>query len=106
MIPSVAPSARSRCSVMPDPTCGSISVRLDARDAGAPSEQQTGRGIVAVASGLVQVQIAGGTAAIRAGEVLVADSDRIEGWRNIGQAEAVLFWIVVSPGGPTRSPRS
>ncbi len=81
-------------------------VRLEAREAGGPSEQQTGRGIVAVANGLVQVQIAGGTPAIRAGEVLVADSDRIEGWRNIGQTEAVLFWIVASPAGPTRSSRS
>jgi transcriptional regulator with XRE-family HTH domain len=81
-------------------------VRLDPREAGGPSEQQPGRGIVAIANGLVQVQIAGGTPAIRAGEVLVADSDRIEGWRNIGQTEAVLFWIVASPGGPTRSPRS
>ena len=33
-------------------------VRLEAREAGGPSEQQTGRGIVAVANGLVQVQIA------------------------------------------------
>jgi transcriptional regulator with XRE-family HTH domain len=80
-------------------------VRLDARDAGRPSSQQSGRGIVAVASGLVQVQIAGGTPAIRAGEVLVADSERIEGWRNIGQAEAVLFWIVSRAGAP-RSPRT
>ena len=81
-------------------------VQLDAREAGGPSEQQTGTGIVAVANGLVQVQIAGGTPAIRAGEVLVADSDRVDGWRNLGQTEAVLFWIVASPGGPTRSSRS
>ncbi|MGO9883645.1 MAG: hypothetical protein ACLPV4_11595, partial [Solirubrobacteraceae bacterium] len=53
-----------------------------------------------------QVQIARGTPAIRAGEVLVADSDRIERWRNIGQTEAVLFWIVASPAGPTGSSRS
>jgi hypothetical protein len=38
--------------------------------------------------------------------VLVAESDRIEGWRNIGQGEAALFWIVVSPGAPTRNPRT
>jgi transcriptional regulator with XRE-family HTH domain len=80
-------------------------VRLEAREAAGPSTQQSGRGIVAVAAGLVQVQIAGGTPAIRAGEVLVADSDRIEGWRNIGQGDAVLFWIVMSPA-LTRNPRS
>ena len=53
-----------------------------------------GTGIVAVASGLVQVQVAGQTPAVRHGEVLVADSEHIAGWRNLGQAEAELFWIV------------
>lgn len=81
-------------------------VRLDTREAGRPGEQQAGRGIVAVANGLVQVQIAGGTPAVRAGEVLVADSDRVDGWRNIGQGEAVLFWIVAPPATPSRNPRS
>ena len=42
----------------------------------------------------MQVKVAGQTPAVRHGEVLVADSERIEGWRNLGQAEAVLFWIV------------
>jgi transcriptional regulator with XRE-family HTH domain len=72
-------------------------VHLDAREAGGPIDQQQGRGIVAVASGLVQVQVAGQTPAVRSGEVLVADSERIAGWRNIGQTDAMLFWIVVSP---------
>jgi transcriptional regulator with XRE-family HTH domain len=81
-------------------------IRLDAREAARLTEQQGGRGIVAVAKGLVQVQVAGGTPAIRAGEVLVADTDRIEGWRNIGQGEAVLFWIVLSSGAATRNPRT
>jgi transcriptional regulator with XRE-family HTH domain len=72
-------------------------VHLDVREAGAPADTQAGTGIVAVASGLVQLQVAGQTPAIRHGEVLVADSEQIEGWRNLGQAEAVLFWIVSSP---------
>ena len=55
-----------------------------------------GTGIVAVASGLVQVKVAGQTPAVRHGEVLVADSERIEGVRNLGQAEAVLFWIALA----------
>ena len=38
----------------------------------------------------------------RRGEVLVADSERIEGWRNLGQAEAVLFWIVIPRTGRIR----
>ena len=72
-------------------------IHLNAREAAEPSDQGRGTGIVAVASGLVQVQIAGRTPAVRSGEVLVADSDRVEGWRNIGQSEAMLFWIVVAP---------
>lgn len=74
-------------------------VHLDAREAAAPMDKQNGTGIVAVASGLVCVQVAGLTPAVRHGEVLVADSERVEGWRNLGQTEAVLFWIVVSPPG-------
>jgi transcriptional regulator with XRE-family HTH domain len=79
-------------------------VHLNAREAADPSDQGKGTGIVAVASGLVQVQIAGRTPAIRSGEVLVADSERVEGWRNIGQGEAVLFWIVVAPPRSVRAP--
>lgn len=80
-------------------------VHLDPREPGAPSVEQKGSGIVGVIGGLVQVQIAGRTPALRSGEVLVADSDRVEGWRNIGQSEAVLFWIVIAPPRPTRGPR-
>jgi transcriptional regulator with XRE-family HTH domain len=72
-------------------------VHLDPREAGTPVDQQKGRAIIAVATGLVQVQIVGQTPALRSGEVLVADSEKVAGWRNIGQTEATLFWIVVSP---------
>jgi transcriptional regulator with XRE-family HTH domain len=72
-------------------------VHLGAREAGAPADAQPGTGIVAVASGLVQIEIAGQTPAIRHGEVLVADSEQVEAWRNLGQSEAVLFWIVALP---------
>jgi transcriptional regulator with XRE-family HTH domain len=70
-------------------------VHLDARES-RPLQGRAGTGIVAVASGLVQVRVAGQTPAIRHGEVLVAGSERIEGVRNLGQSEAVLFWTVVS----------
>jgi transcriptional regulator with XRE-family HTH domain len=81
-------------------------VHLDAREAGAPTGSQKGTGIVAVASGLVQVQVAGQTPAVRHGEVLVADSERVQGWRNLGQTETMLFWIVVSPADPRQLRRS
>ena len=72
-------------------------VHLDAREVGGPVDTRPGTGIVAVASGLVQVKVAGQTPAVRHGEVLVADSEQIEGWRNLGQSETVLFWIVSAP---------
>ena len=46
----------------------------------------------------MQVQLEGQTPAVRHGEVLVADSEHIAGWRNLGQAEAELFWIVTPRG--------
>jgi transcriptional regulator with XRE-family HTH domain len=70
-------------------------VHLDAREARS-LDGGVGTGIVAVASGLVQVRVGSQTPAVRHGEVLVAGSDRIDGVRNLGQAEAVLFWIVVA----------
>ena len=71
-------------------------VHLDARETRSLEGTGGRTGIVAVASGLVQVRVAGQTPAIRHGEVLVAGSERIEGVRNLGQSEAVLFWIVVA----------
>jgi len=69
-------------------------VHLGPRESGSPLEVTPGTGVVAVASGLVQVQVAGQSPAVRHGEVLVADSETIVGWRNLGAAEAELFWIV------------
>ena len=69
-------------------------VHLDARATRSLEAARAGTGIVAVASGLVQVKIGSQTPAVRHGEVLVAGSERIDGVRNLGQAEAVLFWIV------------
>ena len=79
----------------------SSSVRIDLhhvppRERGAPLEREEGEGIVAVSRGLVQVDVDDRTPAIRDGEVLVADASRIQGWRNLGDREAVLFWIVVA----------
>jgi transcriptional regulator with XRE-family HTH domain len=71
-------------------------VHLDARESRSLVVGRAGTGIVAVVSGLVQVKVAGQTPAVRHGEVLVADSGRIDGVRNLGQAEAVVFWIVLA----------
>ena len=69
-------------------------VHLDPRETAELAHGRTGTGIVAVNSGLVQVKVAGQTPAIRHGEVLVADSEQINGLRNLGQSEAVAFWII------------
>ena len=71
-------------------------VHLNPREAGGPIERQDGEGIVAVSQGLVQVNVGDQTPAIRDGEVLLADCSRIDGWRNLGEREAVLFWIVTA----------
>ena len=80
-------------------------VHLGVREAATLADRQKGTGIVAVASGLVHVQVSGQTPAVRFGEVLVTDSERVEGWRNLGQTEAVLFWIVIPAGHATRPRR-
>ena len=69
-------------------------VHLDARETAEAPATPSGTAIVAVASGLVQVKVADQTPAIRHGEVLVAASEQIRGWHNLGQAEAMMFWIV------------
>jgi transcriptional regulator with XRE-family HTH domain len=74
-------------------------VHLGPRQAARPVKPPSGAAIVAVASGLVQVQVAGQTPAVRSGEVLVSRAELIEGWRNIGQTEAMLFWII-EPASP------
>jgi transcriptional regulator with XRE-family HTH domain len=69
-------------------------VHLDARETVEAPDAPPGTGIVAVASGLVQVRLGSQTPALRHGEVLVADSGDVEGFRNLGLSEALVFWIV------------
>ena len=80
-------------------------VHLEPRQSGKPAAARAGTGIVAVVAGLLQVRVAGQTPAVRHGEVLVADSGRIEGWRNLGQTQATAFWIVSSGERESHRPR-
>lgn len=70
-------------------------VHLRPREAGKPAAGRKGPAILAVANGLVQVKIAGQSPAVRHGEVLATRAERVEGWRNLGQGEATMFWIVI-----------
>jgi transcriptional regulator with XRE-family HTH domain len=72
-------------------------VRLPRRGSGKPSITHKGIELVAVAAGLVQVQLPTGRPVLRAGETLLLDETPITGWRNLGVGEATLFWILRDP---------
>jgi transcriptional regulator with XRE-family HTH domain len=69
-------------------------VRIAPRGRGAPEGERAGPALIAVAAGLVQVVLESGTPVLRGGEVLRADARTVTGWRNLGDREATLFWIV------------
>ncbi|MDX6571093.1 MAG: hypothetical protein QOC86_249, partial [Gaiellales bacterium] len=71
--------------------------RLPPRAAGEPDERHKGVEGVAVANGLVQIELGERRAALRAGEALVAEASSITAWRNVGESEAMLFWILRDP---------
>ena len=71
--------------------------RLPPRASGQPDERHKGVEAVTVASGLVQIELGDRRAALRAGEALVAEARSITAWRNVGESEAMLFWILRDP---------
>jgi transcriptional regulator with XRE-family HTH domain len=70
-------------------------IHLEAHQATQIVEPQRGVRIIAVASGLIQVQMSTLTPTVRRGEVLVANKEQIKSVRNLGSASAMLFWIVL-----------
>jgi hypothetical protein len=58
--------------------------------------------LVAVASGLVQVVLSSGRPVLRPGEVLLAEQSAVSACRNIGEREAMVFWVLRDPVGPER----
>jgi len=72
-------------------------VRLPRRGSAAPHITHKATELVAVASGLVQIQLETGRPVLRTGEALLVDDAPIVGWRNLGVAEATLFWILRDP---------
>jgi transcriptional regulator with XRE-family HTH domain len=96
------PSERSRSSLLPllDELGVGLRVflaRLPPRASGRPDERHKGVEAVTVAAGLVQIELGDRRAALRAGEALVAEASSITGWRNVGESEAMLFWILRDP---------
>jgi transcriptional regulator with XRE-family HTH domain len=90
-VPTGAPAA-----LLDDPEAGlrAYLVRLAPGASATPDIAHKGTELVAVITGLVQVMLAGGRPVLRQGEALLADRSSIQGWRNIGQRPAALFWIV------------
>jgi transcriptional regulator with XRE-family HTH domain len=82
--------------LLDDPAAGmrAYLVRLPARQAGAPHVAHKGTELVAVASGLVQIVLTTGRPVVRSGEAILVEAAAIEGWRNLGPSEAMLFWIL------------
>jgi transcriptional regulator with XRE-family HTH domain len=67
---------------------------LAPRGQATPHLTHKGVELVAVVSGLVQVLLDSGRPVLRRGETLLAERTAVLGWRNLGEGEATLFWIL------------
>jgi transcriptional regulator with XRE-family HTH domain len=94
--------ARKPVPLLDDPEAGlrAFLVRIPPRASVAPELAHTGVELVAVASGLVQVVLTTGRPVVREGETILLEHSRVMSWRNIGEREAVLFWILRDELGP------
>jgi transcriptional regulator with XRE-family HTH domain len=72
-------------------------VRLAPKAAGSSPVQHKGIEAVAVASGLVQIELGHRRAALRSGEALIAERATITAWRNVGESDATLFFVLRDP---------
>jgi transcriptional regulator with XRE-family HTH domain len=91
-----AASAAQPLPLLDDPVAGlrAYVVHLEPRQSGSPHIAHKGTELVAVANGLVQVVLPNGRPVLRRGEVILIEATTIERWRNLGPAEATLFWIL------------
>jgi transcriptional regulator with XRE-family HTH domain len=72
-------------------------LRLGAGESAVLDATHEGVELVAVATGLVQLELGTGKPTLRQGEALVADNDRVLGCRNVGDREALVFWLLREP---------
>lgn len=79
-----------------DPALGlrAYFVTLDANERGVPPFAHKGTELVAIASGLVQVDVGEDTPVLRAGDSLLATTAPLSGWRNLRADPASFYWIV------------
>ena len=91
-----APPADATTALLDDPKAGlrAYLVRLGPGESGAPDFPHKGAELVLVASGLVQLTIGDDTPVLRAGDVALATTVAVTGWRNLMNGPALLFWVL------------
>lgn len=87
--------------LLDDPQAGlrAYVLRLGPGESATPGIVHKGVELVTVASGLVQVQLTTGQPVLRSGEALIAESSRVEGWRNLADRDALVFWVLRDAAG-------
>jgi transcriptional regulator with XRE-family HTH domain len=74
--------------------------RIPPGGSGSPAQPHKGVELVAVGSGLVQVLLSSGRPVLREGEALLAERSIVRGWRNLGEQEATVFWVLRDEAAP------
>ena len=90
-------------SLLDDPQAGlrtSVS-RLAPGKGTIPRSRHDGIELIAVAAGLVQVVLPTGRPVLRQGEVLLAEWSGVTSWHNVGDRDAVVFWVLRDDVGPS-----
>lgn len=67
-------------------------------------EAHEGVELVAVAAGLVQVVLPTGRPVLRQGETLLVEWSDVTGWSNVGDHDALVFWVLRDELGPLHPP--
>ena len=88
--------AEATTALLDDPKAGlrAYLVRLGPGESGTPDFLHKGTELVLVASGLVQLTIGDDTPVMRAGDVALATTAAVSGWRNLMNGPALLFWVL------------
>ena len=88
--------AEPTTALLDDPKAGlrAYLVRLGPGESGGPDFLHKGAELVLVASGLVQLTIGDDTPVLRAGDVVLATTVAVSGWRNLMNGPALLFWVL------------
>jgi transcriptional regulator with XRE-family HTH domain len=89
-------AVEAKVALLDDPKAGlrAYLVRLGPGESGAPDFLHKGVELVLVASGLVQLTIGDDTPVLRAGDVALANTVAVSGWRNLMNGPALLFWVL------------